>query len=227
MNVGRFVRWPLWVLRDLAMLVITYTPGPTGSRFRRWYYRRALGSCGQNVTIDVGVLIESPALVSIGNNVHIDKYCVIATGTELVGNVTSRRNESFRLSEGQLVVGDNVHIVQHCIIMAYGGVEIGDNCTLSAGAKIYSLTNTAYDADNPERVISIMPYEQAPFLAAPVVLEQNVWLGLNVIVMPGVTIGRDSFAVSNSLILSSFPENSYLQGQPAQRTRSRFSVRHS
>ena len=223
MTPRRLILAPLWVIRDLTLLVITYTPGPTGNWLRNWHYRRKLKSCGRNVTIDVGVLIEGPDLVSIGNNVHIDKYCIIATGSEISGTVHRKKNDSFGFREGELVIGDEVHIAQQCIIMAYGGVSIGDRCGFSAGAKLYSLTNIAYDPADRSKIVSVpFPLDQAHSLAAPVVLEENVWLGLNVLVMPGVTIGRDTFATSNSLLVSSCPANSYLEGQPAKRTRSRF-----
>jgi acetyltransferase-like isoleucine patch superfamily enzyme len=38
----------------------------------------------------------------------------------------------------------------------------------------------------------------------------------------GERIGRDSFVVSNSLVINPFPENSYIAGQPAKRIRERF-----
>jgi acetyltransferase-like isoleucine patch superfamily enzyme len=94
---------------------------------------------------------------------------------------------------------------------------------MSAGAKIYTLSNThMVDPAHPENIISIMPYDQAPFLLSPVVLHSNVWLGINVIVMPSVVIGKNSFCVSNSLLMKNFGENSYIAGQPASLIRNRF-----
>ena len=97
-------------------------------------------------------------------------------------------------TSGEITLGDDVHIAQFCIIMGYGGISIGDKCVASAGCKIYSLTNTSRDMSEPERVISIQPYDQAPFLLGPVVLHENVWLGLHTIIMPSVSIKRILFA---------------------------------
>ena len=108
------------------------------------------------------------------------------------------------------------------MIIGYGGLYIGDNSTLSAGSKLYSLTNIAYDPDDRSEIISIMPYEQAPFLIGPIILKSNVWLGLNCIIMPNVEIKKNSFALSNSLVVSSFEENSYIGGQPAVLIKNRF-----
>ena len=89
-------------------------------------------------------------------------------------------------------------------------------------SKIYSLTNTAYDLSDKSKIISLMPYTHAPFLCSPVVIKDNVWLGLNTIIMPKVTIGSNSFSVSNSVLLSDFEENSYISGHPAKKIRTRF-----
>ena len=45
-----------------------------------------------------------------------------------------------------------------------------------------------------------MPYKNSIFLRGPIELKKNVWLGLNVILMPGVRIGEDSFISSNSIV---------------------------
>ncbi len=226
MNIAKIIRIPLVVVRDMVGFVLMYMPGPTGIALRRLYYRRAFRRCGKNLFIDVGVSISGAEFISVGDNVHIDQYCVIATGQELTGQIERKANGSYDFTDGEIVIGNDVHIVQFCIIMGYGGVRIENNCVLSANSKIYSLTNTAYDLKNKSRVISLMPYAQANFLLSPVVLKSNVWLGLNTIVMPGVTVNKNSFSVSNSVLLDSFPENSYVAGQPAKRIRERFSAGH-
>jgi acetyltransferase-like isoleucine patch superfamily enzyme len=106
--------------------------------------------------------------------------------------------------------------------MAYGGIHINDYCTLSSGSKIYSLSNLSCDPEDKSRIVSIMPYSQAPFILSPVVLDENVWLGLNCIVMPGTTVKKNSFASSNSLLMNEYPENSFISGQPGKRIRERY-----
>lgn len=222
MTVVKFLKLPFIILGDLAKLFLIYTPGRTGVRLRRAYYQKKFKRCGDGLVVDVGVCIDGPELISVGDNVFIDKYCVIATGDKLIGKVEKKPNETFRFEEGEIVIGSNVHVAQFCILMGYGGIQFGDNVVLSAGSKIYSLTNTAYDLYDRSKVVSIMPYEQANFLLSSVILDTNVWLGLNVIIMPGVIVGQNSFCVSNSLLVSSYGENSYISGQPAKKIMERF-----
>jgi acetyltransferase-like isoleucine patch superfamily enzyme len=207
---------------DVIKLFVIYMPGGLGFRIRYLYYKSRFKRMGSNVKIDIGVHIDGAELISIGNNVHIDKYCIIATGSKLVGKITKKNNSNFNGTQGEIIIGSDIHIAQFCILMGYGGIFIDNNCVMSATAKIYSLTNTPNDSLVPENVISIQPYSQAPFLLSPVTLGENVWLGLNVIVMPSVSIGRDSFCISNSLVLKSFTENSYISGQPDLLIKKRF-----
>ena len=196
-----------WIVADI--------PGTTGIYIRRLFYKFQFKNCGKNLIIDIGVTIEGAHLITVGDNVHIDKYTIISTGRDLVGHVTYKNNSQFNGLDGEILIGSNIHIVQNCILMGFGGIKIEDNVVISAGCKIYSLTNMAYDSVNRDKVTSIQPYSTAEFLASPINLCKNVWLGLNVIVMPGVSVGKDSFAVSNSLLMGFYDENSYISGQPA------------
>jgi acetyltransferase-like isoleucine patch superfamily enzyme len=220
--VIKYLLVPFRVLSDVIKLFVIYMPGGLGFRLRYFYYKSRFKRIGKNVRIDVGVHIDGAELVSVGSNVHIDKYCVIATGRNLIGKIYKENNPDYLGRPGEISIGDDVHIAQFCILMGYGGISIGNKCVTSAGCKVYSLTNTSNDPSEPEKLISIQPYNQAPFLLGPVVLNENVWLGLNAIVMPSVSIGKDSFCISNSLIFKSFSENSVLAGQPAVLLRRRF-----
>lgn len=214
---------PFRVLRDIARMFIVYLPGGTGNAVRRIYYSRRLKSCGKNVIIDTGVLIDGCEFITIGDNVHIDKYCILQAGRGVPGRVRRKINPSFQGDEGELIIGSNVHIVQFCLVMAYGGVRIGNSCTLSAGSKVYSVSNLPHNPDRPGEVVSIMPYQESDSISSPVVLEDNVWTGIGTVVMPGVTIGKNSFTRTNSVVLHSAPENSVLDGMPARRIKPRFS----
>lgn len=207
-------------LRDFFLI---YMPGALGVKSRAWYYGRKFKSCGKNLIVDVGVVIEGAEHISVGDNVYIDKYCVISTGTKVAGRVQKKENARFSGAPGEITIGSNVHLVQFCVLMGYGGIRIGDNCTLSAGSKIYSLTNLSQCPDRPGERVSIMPYSQAPFLQSPVTLAKNVWLGLHAVLMPGVAIEQDSFVATNSVVMGTFPENSHIAGQPATRVKPRYS----
>jgi acetyltransferase-like isoleucine patch superfamily enzyme len=221
----KILKIPFIVLRDIWKLFIVNMPGGFGVRLRYMYYKNKFKNCGKNLVIDVGVHIDGAELISVGDNVYIDRYCIIATGKKLTGKICRKPNNSFKGEEGEIIIGNDIHIAQFCILMGYGGIKIENNCVLSSGCKVYSLTNTAYDMEDKEKIISIMPYSQAPFLLSPVVFELNTWIGLNSIVMPSVCIGKNSFCATNSIIMDNFLENSYISGQPAKRVKERFKTK--
>jgi acetyltransferase-like isoleucine patch superfamily enzyme len=222
MELKMLLKSPIILLRNIFMFFLIYLPGASGGWLRYQFYKRRFKSCGKNVRIDVGVIIGDVKYISIGDNVHIDKYCIINAGKANNGKIRKRRRKTFNFKEGELIIGSNIHIAQFCVIMAYGGVQIGNNSAISAGTKIYSLTNTPNDLDDPSKIIHALPFEQAYFLMSPVTLDENVWAGLDCIVMPGVHIRKNSFVASKSIVMGSFPENSYITGNPARRTRERF-----
>jgi acetyltransferase-like isoleucine patch superfamily enzyme len=162
--------------------------------------------------------------------VHIDKGVIlVAADPDLdlsMRDLKECRPPKSQIGRGELVIGDHAHIAQNCMIFAYGGVRLGSKCVLSAGSKLYSLTSLPWNPHNRgERGVSIVPYScRSPSHMGPIELEENVWLGLDCVVFPGVTIERDCFARSNSLIMSSFPQNSYIKGDPARRVDERYRV---
>lgn len=222
----RIIKFFFKSLKDICKFFVIYMPGTFGVKIRHLYYKYKFKSCGKNVIIDLGVIIDGAEHISVGDNVRIDKYCIISTGNKLIGKITRRKNHDFNENEGEVFIGNNIHICQSCILMGYGGVKINDNFVMSAGSKIYSLTNTAYDLEDRTKIIKLMPYTQAPFLCSPVVIGENVWLGLNTIIMPNVTIGSNSFLASNSLLMDKIEKNSYVCGQPAKKIRNRFDLKN-
>jgi acetyltransferase-like isoleucine patch superfamily enzyme len=182
---------------------------------------------GIGVKIDTGVFLYGMKYISIGDHTHIDKNCILVGSPDDIdvsNRVVKRRDVNFdAISPGEISIGRQCHISQNCMLYGYGGIHIGDKCVMSAGAKVYSLTSMANDPSDPSRVISIVPYEGvSPTLIGKVVLGGNTWIGLDSVISPGITIGKNSFVRSNSMVLNSFGENSYIAGDPATLLRRRF-----
>lgn len=65
--------------------------------------------------------------------------------------------------------------------------------------------------------------EKTPENDAPVVIEDDVWIGANVTILKGVTIGRGCVIAAGAVVNSSFPPYSIIGGVPAKLIRKRFS----
>ena len=227
-RIFKYLRYLGVILNDIVRFFVIYFPGPTGRKLRYLYWKGKFKKCGKNVIIDEGVIIQNPEWISIGDNVWIDKYCILIAGpvNEKEINLRKKDNKNFKGIEGELIIEENVHLAPFCIIQAHGGVFIGKNCGFSSGVKLYSLSNLPSDPSNPSKLVYFTPLnrDNSIYLMGPIVIKENVGIALNSIVLPNVTIHENSFIAPNSVVMSNIPENSYAAGNPAKVIKERFKM---
>ena len=114
---------------------------------------------------------------------------------------------------GHIAIGGGSLLNLDVMVAAVERVEIGAHCMLANGCLI---TDANHRFDDPDRPV---PW-QGFTTKGPTVLGDNVWLGANVVVTTGVTIGRRSVIGANSVVTESIPEFSIAAGAPAQVLRS-------
>jgi acetyltransferase-like isoleucine patch superfamily enzyme len=102
-------------------------------------------------------------------------------------------------------IENNSCIGTYCHIWGAGGVKIGANVMIAAHCCITSQGHDTSCKLLREKVI----YKK-------VVIEDNVWLGYNVLVLPGVTIGEGSVIGAGSVVTSDIPSYSIAVGNPAR-----------
>jgi maltose O-acetyltransferase len=101
------------------------------------------------------------------------------------------------LDAHNLVLGDNVHIMPGCFINARGGgVTIGDNTHLARNVTIYSYSHNYAG--------TALPYDDTG-IDKPVNIGRNCWLGMNVNVIPGVTIGEGAIIQMGTTVTKDVP----------------------
>ena len=210
-------------LSNLAEWSVTNVPGALGRALRYRYYRRRLKSIGKGVKFDVGVRILNPGHVSIGDNTWIDNYVVILAGPPKVGDgpILHKENPDFDLGPGEVHIGSNVHIANFVVIQGHGGVKIGDNSGVASGSMIYSMShhhsNLVDRSDlRKYKFTSMVDRCHQSLIASPIVMAQDSALGLNSILLPGVTIGAGTWVGCASVVSRSLPENVLAAGNPAQ-----------
>lgn len=107
---------------------------------------------------------------------------------------------------GDVKVGEDTWIGPFTVLDGSGGLEIGSHCSISAGTQIYS-------HDTVQRSLS---GGIAPVARAGTKIGSNCYLGPNVVVVMGVTIGDRVVVGANSLVLVDIPSDSKAFGTPCR-----------
>lgn len=223
--MNKFIR----VIHSVMESCIRNISGGLGQRIRYFYYSGRLKSCGRNVRIDEGVIIQNPESIEIGNNVWILPYTILTgRGSDPIErNRSVRRKAGVIRDEGELPflkIGDQTSIGAYNIIQGYGGLSIGNRVTTSARVSIYSFSHVPTDRDNPEVITyanSMVNDAPVACIESPIILENGVWLGLGTSIFSG-RIGENTFVAAHSVITGDLESNSYAAGNPARRIKQRF-----
>lgn len=144
-----------------------------------------------------------------------------ARAVELGRHVSCYAGVSFALGEnGACRIGD-FKLLNGALIMCIERIEIGQHCLISWNVGIAD--SDFHPLDAAQRRVDTMAlapfYEGRParpvLKTAPVVIEDNVWIGMNAIVLKGVTIGENSIVAAGSIVAKSVPANVVVAGNPA------------
>jgi maltose O-acetyltransferase len=172
--------------RILAML------SDAGAVLRARYYLRAARTMGPHVRLWGVPAVKVEGTLLLGDRVRLAS--TISTLELSVGPA------------GTLEIGDRVLINHGCSIGATKLVRIGERCNI--GSQAILIDNAFHELDPARR--DEQPEPQ------PVILEPNVWLAARVIVLPGVTIGRNSVVGAGSVVTRDIPADVLAAGIPAK-----------
>lgn len=97
------------------------------------------------------------------------------------------------------------------VLVAETSIEIGDFCNIGANVKIY---DTDFHVEDP----ILRRSQLSPHIAktSPVKIGQDVWIGANVIVLKGVTIGDGAIIGAGSVVTKDVPSKYVFAGNPAR-----------
>jgi acetyltransferase-like isoleucine patch superfamily enzyme len=146
---------------------------------------------------------KKPHAIVFGNHASCYAGCSFSVGDE--GNVT---------------VGDFT-LLNGALVMCEKRIDIGSHCLISWNVGIAD--SDFHPLDPAQRLID--SHALAPFLkdrpprpklkTAPVIISDNVWIGMNAIILKGVTIGENSVVAAGSVVTKSVPANTVVAGNPA------------
>ena len=176
------------------------TPQTSGSDIGQFLTRR-FAACGEDVRVSDFVSITRPELVQLGSHISIDPWFHCTTA---------------------LRAGNHVHISSHVSVIGgkNGLLEMGSFTNISTGGRIICGSDMFLGAGLvmapgiPEEFRDVLKME-------PVVFEDFVNTGANVVIMPGVILGEGSVVGACSLVTKSTEPWTVYVGTPAKPIKTR------
>ena len=146
---------------------------------------------------------KAPRAVVLGDHVSCYAGCSFAIGVNGTCTVGD-----FTLMNGALVMAEErIEIGSHCLISWNVGIADSDFHPLAPAQRIIDAHALApFFKDRPLR---------PKLRTAPVIIADNVWIGMNAIILNGVTIGENSVVAAGAVVTKSVPANVVVAGNPA------------
>jgi UDP-3-O-[3-hydroxymyristoyl] glucosamine N-acyltransferase len=183
------------------------------------YYRLIIYSCLCTLFMRISLFLRGvkygrnvrfyglPVIIRIvQSRITIGKGCTFRSdfASNLVGInrkciVTTLRKDS------EVLIGENSGF-SGTVIAAAGSIRIGSSVLCGANTTI---TDYDWHGLEPDK-------RNQPADPKPVVIEDNVWLGLNSVVLKGVTIGKNSVIGADSVVTRDIPANVIAAGNPCR-----------
>ena len=97
----------------------------------------------------------------------------------------------------------------------FNGIKIGGCGTVKIGNNFHSGSECLIITQNHNYEGDKIPYDET-YICKDVTIEDNVWLGSRVIVLPGVTIGEGAIVQAGSVVVNDIPKYAIVGGAPAR-----------
>lgn len=166
------------------------------------WVKNSIKSCGKNFLLESPFFLTGGKYMSIGDNFScLDRARIECLDTYF--------NERF---SPELSIGHNVIINKNFHLGCINKIVIGNNVLFASNIYI----TDHHHGYSDERDATIPPAKRKLISKGGVFIEDDVWVGENVVIMPNVTIGKGCVIGANSVVTKSFPEYCVIAGAPAR-----------
>jgi galactoside O-acetyltransferase len=157
-------------------------------------------SVGDNVQISDRASFYGTSRITLGDNVRIDDFCVLAAGV------------------GGISIGQHVHIAVCSSLIGAGRITLSDFSGLSSRVSIYSSSD---DYSGATMTNPTVPCEYTGVTHADVVLGKHVIVGSGSVILPGITLEEGVAVGALSLVTKHCDAFGIYAGNPARRIKER------
>jgi len=157
----------------------------------------AFARFGKRTVLMLPVRLSGEKRIALGSNIFVGSDSWLQT-------LADGDNHSVAIT-----VGDGTSIAGSCVISAVRSVRLEENVLLARNVYISDHSHRYTQTDQP-----VM--DQGVEKIKPVLIKKGSWLGQNVVVCPGVTIGTGAVIGANSVVTQDVPDFSVAAGAPAR-----------
>lgn len=158
--------------------------------------RHALLRRFPSLLLQEGVQVVAPRFLKAGRNVEIHKGTILHCG-----------GRSWTKGGGFIQLGDEVIVGPHGYFLGAGGITVGDRVRMGGGVMVFS---------SEEDFSLVDGRSLTRHLFAPIVIEEDVIVGSQAVITPGVRIGRGALIGAGALVRKDLPPYSVALGRPAE-----------
>jgi acetyltransferase-like isoleucine patch superfamily enzyme len=196
--------------------LIGWAPTIFGIALRAVLYRSILKMDG-TAAIERKVRLRFASNIRLGEGSYLDENVYIhacPNGVEIGANTYVMHGAilhvyNFRgIPHSGIHIGRDSLIGEYSIIRGQGGVTIGDRVYTSPMTQIIAVNHIFED---PER-----PFIDQGITAEGIIIEDDVWLGANVVVTDGVRIGKGAVVAAGAVVTKDVPAHTVVAGVPAK-----------
>ena len=165
-------------------------------------FEQSMPHIGPKSVVNHPFILLNPQCISIGSSFH--------SGAGL-------RLEAFCEWEGQhfspqISIGNNVSMNQNVHIGGVNKIKIGDNTTIGSHVLITDHSHGSLSADD----LGVPPMKRRLLSKGPVIIEDDVWIGEGVCILPNVRIGKGAVIGANAVVTSDVQPYTVVGGIPAR-----------
>jgi len=209
-NVGRYV------LEQALQALLGGVPTALGIGLRALFYRLMLRMDGW-AGIENGVRLRFASHIRLGHRSYLDQGVYIhacpggveiGAGTLVMHGAVLHVYNFRGLPHAGIRIGRDSLVGEYCVIRGSGGVSIGDRVYLSPAVHIYSSNHVFDDPD--------VCFVEQGITTQGVVIEDECWIGAQVVILDGVRVGRRSVVAAGAVVTEDVPPHTLVAGVPAR-----------
>lgn len=219
-----------YCIENTIFFLVSWIPSLLGIILRFVFYKLLFGKSRGVFIIEDGVSIKRPKEINIDSGVYIGKNShvwstpeglFLSRNVRIMNNVHINVNNyaKFTISEklpkyiSKIEIGENTVIGCYSILFGYGHIKIGRNVQIGPRTSIMAYNHIYSDK---HRLICDQGVTKDK-----VIIEDDVWIGVGSIILPGVILGEGSVIGAGSVVTMDIPPYSIAVGNPAKIIKSR------